>query len=226
MKYRNNQHKPARLLVRIPCRVFRERPSGRARETTQFIGGHKVVARPDPIPNSAVKHHVADGSSSIGSARVGSCLTLQKNRSQKLRSFLCLDEILKNYSWLNSPTFEGNNCNIVFPTVIRSPNFTLIFVRRSPFTHVPSRLPKSSIQYSPSSSQIFACFRLTDRSSAKSNSGVPFELFRPIVTNVCGTLTDFVFPSNVQTIFIRQAPTLLPAQPRINKNQSTSARQP
>ena len=29
------------------------------------------MARPDPIPNSAVKHSLADGSSSIGSARVG-----------------------------------------------------------------------------------------------------------------------------------------------------------
>jgi hypothetical protein len=29
------------------------------------------VVRPDPIPNSAVKHSLADGSSPIGSARVG-----------------------------------------------------------------------------------------------------------------------------------------------------------
>jgi hypothetical protein len=29
------------------------------------------VVRPDPIPNSAVKHSLADGSGSIGSARVG-----------------------------------------------------------------------------------------------------------------------------------------------------------
>ena len=36
-----------------------------------FFGDHKAVARPDPIPNSAVKHSLADGSGSIGSARVG-----------------------------------------------------------------------------------------------------------------------------------------------------------
>ena len=36
-----------------------------------FIGGHKAVARPDPIPNSAVKHCIADGSGCIASARVG-----------------------------------------------------------------------------------------------------------------------------------------------------------
>ena len=36
-----------------------------------FFGGHKAVARPDPFPNSAVKHSIANGSGSIGSARVG-----------------------------------------------------------------------------------------------------------------------------------------------------------
>ena len=36
-----------------------------------FLGGHKAVVRPVPIPNTAVKHSLADGSSSIGSARVG-----------------------------------------------------------------------------------------------------------------------------------------------------------
>ena len=38
----------------------------------QLFGGHKVVARPDPIPNSDVKHHVADGSAGIARVRVGS----------------------------------------------------------------------------------------------------------------------------------------------------------
>ena len=36
-----------------------------------FFGDDEAVARPDPIPNSAVKHCVADGSGPIGSARVG-----------------------------------------------------------------------------------------------------------------------------------------------------------
>src|SRR5712672_3452364 len=40
--------------------------------TAQMIfGGHKAVVRPDPIPNSAVKHSLADGSGCIASARVG-----------------------------------------------------------------------------------------------------------------------------------------------------------
>ncbi len=36
-----------------------------------FFGGHKAVVRPDPIPNSAVKHSLADGSACIACARVG-----------------------------------------------------------------------------------------------------------------------------------------------------------
>src|SRR4029079_16817309 len=36
-----------------------------------FFGDHKAVARPVPIPNTAVKHSLADGSGCIASARVG-----------------------------------------------------------------------------------------------------------------------------------------------------------
>ena len=36
-----------------------------------IFGGHKAVVRPDPIPNSAVKRSLADGSGFIDSARVG-----------------------------------------------------------------------------------------------------------------------------------------------------------
>ena len=36
-----------------------------------FFGGYKEVARPDPIPNSAVKRFIADGSDCIAFARVG-----------------------------------------------------------------------------------------------------------------------------------------------------------
>ena len=35
------------------------------------FGGHKAVVRPVPIPNTAVKHSLADGSGFIDSARVG-----------------------------------------------------------------------------------------------------------------------------------------------------------
>src|SRR6266536_3107543 len=36
-----------------------------------LFGGHKAVVRPVPIPNTAVKHSLADGSGFIDSARVG-----------------------------------------------------------------------------------------------------------------------------------------------------------
>src|SRR5436189_4228589 len=39
--------------------------------TSTFFGGYKAVVRPDPIPNSAVKRSVADGSACIACARVG-----------------------------------------------------------------------------------------------------------------------------------------------------------
>ena len=37
----------------------------------RFFGGYKAVVRPDPIPNSAVKRSIADGSACIACARVG-----------------------------------------------------------------------------------------------------------------------------------------------------------
>ena len=52
-----------------------------------FYGGHKAVARPDPIPNSAVKHRIADGSACIACARVGSRQTF-KSRTSKESGFL------------------------------------------------------------------------------------------------------------------------------------------
>ena len=55
-----------------------------------FLGGHKAVVRPDPIPNSAVKHSLADGSSPIGSARVGSRQFFNKNPEMILRVFCLL----------------------------------------------------------------------------------------------------------------------------------------
>src|ERR1700691_1139426 len=61
------------------CVVFRESPShfgndllnlARPDRAKQF-GGHKAVVRPVPIPNTAVKHSLANGSGCIASARVG-----------------------------------------------------------------------------------------------------------------------------------------------------------
>jgi hypothetical protein len=48
------------------------------------------VVRPDPIPNSAVKHSIADGSSPIGSARVGSRQSFIKTPKLSLRRFALL----------------------------------------------------------------------------------------------------------------------------------------
>ncbi len=52
-----------------------------------FFGGYKEVARPDPIPNSAVKRFIADGSDCIAFARVG-CRQFLLNRAQKSPVFL------------------------------------------------------------------------------------------------------------------------------------------
>ena len=43
-----------------------------------LFGGHEAVVRPVPIPNTAVKHSLADGSGFIDSARVGSRQIFQK----------------------------------------------------------------------------------------------------------------------------------------------------
>src|SRR5437763_7854491 len=75
-----------------------------------FFGGHKAVVRPDPIPNSAVKHSLADGSGFIDSARVGCRQILSKGRDICLGLFcysLCfrilapevLVELLANTGW-------------------------------------------------------------------------------------------------------------------------------
>src|SRR5438034_5217443 len=55
------------------------------------FGGHKAVVRPDPIPNSAVKHSLADGSSPIGSARVGCRQFFKKSPRRKSRAFSFID---------------------------------------------------------------------------------------------------------------------------------------
>ena len=47
-----------------------------------IFGGYKEVARPDPIPNSAVKRFIADGSDCIAFARVG-CRQFLLNRTHR-----------------------------------------------------------------------------------------------------------------------------------------------
>lgn len=55
-----------------------------------LFGGHKAVARPVPIPNTAVKHSLADGSGPIGSARVGCRQIISKSRDalKRISAFL------------------------------------------------------------------------------------------------------------------------------------------
>ena len=58
-----------------------------------FFGGHEAVVRPVPIPNTAVKHSIADGSSPIGSARVGSRQFFLKSRNESRFGFLLFTAI-------------------------------------------------------------------------------------------------------------------------------------
>tara|TARA_Y100000766_G_scaffold182380_1_gene156516 strand:+ start:406 stop:621 length:216 start_codon:yes stop_codon:yes gene_type:complete len=58
-----------------------------------IFGGYKEVARPDPIPNSAVKRFIADGSDCIAFARVG-CRQFLLNRV-RLGSVSFFNEIKK-----------------------------------------------------------------------------------------------------------------------------------
>src|SRR6266852_5040737 len=73
---------PALFFSRIvlPCskRQRFNAPRFHAPHAPTLFGGHKAVVRPDPFPNSAVKHSLADGSGFIDSARVG-CRQLFQN---------------------------------------------------------------------------------------------------------------------------------------------------
>src|SRR5277367_6557421 len=77
------------------CVVFRESPNhfgndllnlARPDRAKQF-GGHKAVVRPVPIPNTAVKHSLANGSGCIASARVGCRQSFKKAGEKFLRLF-------------------------------------------------------------------------------------------------------------------------------------------
>jgi hypothetical protein len=59
-----------------------------------IFGGHKAVVRPDPIPNSAVKRSLADGSGFIDSARVGRRQFFKKPK-RKFRLFYSIGLKLK-----------------------------------------------------------------------------------------------------------------------------------
>jgi len=82
-----------------------------------LFGGLKVVVRPDPIPNSAVKHSLADGSSPIGSARVGSRQFFKKSR----RTFLRLFAFDAGQQTANINAFDPDRSGTVPCTVLVSP---------------------------------------------------------------------------------------------------------
>ena len=54
-----------------------------------FFGDYEAAVRPDPIPNSAVKRSIADGSGCIASARVGCRQIFPIMPEQLLRHFFC-----------------------------------------------------------------------------------------------------------------------------------------
>src|SRR5208282_1331203 len=73
------------------------------------FGGHKAVVRPVPIPNTAVKRSLADGSGCIASARVGCCQIFQSSRNESFGFFYPLDVSAGTvrFIWLQSPQFSS-----------------------------------------------------------------------------------------------------------------------
>src|SRR5271170_7194638 len=97
------------------CVVFRESPNhfgndllnlARPDRAKQF-GGHKAVVRPVPIPNTAVKHSLADGSGCIASARVG-CRQSFKKPEKFFSGFLSL--IFSLLCTFPAPVVRNGNC--------------------------------------------------------------------------------------------------------------------
>ena len=60
-------------------------PNGGLVAVRRHFGGNTAVVRPVPIPNTAVKHCMADGSGCIASARVGSRQSFQQNVAWSFR---------------------------------------------------------------------------------------------------------------------------------------------
>ena len=52
---------------------------------------HRVLEPPDPMPNSEVKRHIADGSVGFPHVRVGHCQVPIKE-TRLMAGFLCLEE--------------------------------------------------------------------------------------------------------------------------------------
>lgn len=73
------------------------------RENKVFPGDIKAVVRPDPIPNSAVKRCVADGSACIACARVGRCrgFSLRSDEVSVTPSLLLFSPLIPLYLLLS-----------------------------------------------------------------------------------------------------------------------------
>src|SRR5207253_7087097 len=107
------------------CAVFRERRLRQSSltiwqspksETSPFcllpsaflFGGHKAVVRPVPIPNTAVKHSLADGSGFIDSARVGRRQPFKKAETNKFASaFSCPQSISVYFTYYENSYLNG-----------------------------------------------------------------------------------------------------------------------
>ena len=94
------------------CVVFRE---NRAPVVLfkDFNGGHEAAVRPVPIPNTAVKRSVADGSGFIDSARVGSrhFLVIEQT-SYDLFPFSHFTQPVRSPSQLHYFTFESRHIGV------------------------------------------------------------------------------------------------------------------
>ena len=85
------------LLTKHGVSLLRQIRNGRV----QQFGGHKAVVRPDPIPNSAVKRSLADGSGCIASARVGRRQSFKQNPEKSSPGFAIY--VINSRHWVQRP---------------------------------------------------------------------------------------------------------------------------
>jgi hypothetical protein len=144
------------------CVVFKESPDhfgndllnlARPDRAKQF-GGHKAVVRPVPIPNTAVKHSLADGSGCIASARVGCRQSFNKIPGENTPGILCFKHPCLQ-------TIEPA-AYFKFQTQL-SPNF------------LPSRSARASTRFSPGDNFMFFQIKTQFVASVRLPCGIPFN---------------------------------------------------
>ena len=64
--------------------------------TTELLDDHRALEPPDPIPNSAVKRCIADGSVGLPHVRVGHRQASNKETSPNGGVFLCLQYLVRS----------------------------------------------------------------------------------------------------------------------------------